>query len=70
MIYSPDIQKICGLCRMSREAGGDEVYCIKKRRTVPKSNAACAKFSYDILKRKVKRGKRLRTDFDPEDFAL
>ena len=70
MIYSQDINKVCALCRMAHKRGGEEMYCEIKKQTVPSDGAGCKKFSYDILKRTVKRAKKLRTDLNPEDFAL
>ena len=70
MIYSQDITKICAVCREAHKRGGEELYCEIKKQTVPSDGEACKKFSYDILKRPVRRAKRIKTDFNPEDFAL
>lgn len=70
MIYSQEINKICALCQKARIESDEEIFCTKKGRKFPSNNEACKKFSYDILKRPVKRMRRLRTNFKKEDFAL
>ena len=70
MIYSEDIERRCGLCRYSRPGNDDECYCEKKKKSLPQSREACKKFSYDILKKTVRRRKKIRQAFDAEDFSL
>lgn len=55
---------------MAHKYSDDEMYCDIKREPVPLGGAACDKFIYDILKRRVRRMKKLNTDFNPEDFSL
>ena len=69
MIYSRDITKICAVCVNAHNRDGG-LYCDVKKQTVTGDGAACKKFSYDILKRTVRRARRLKTDFEPEDFTL
>lgn len=71
MIYSDNINKICALCKMSCKSGEEDVlFCRLKNKAVSANKEACKKFSYDILKRHVRRIKKLKTDFNPEDFTL
>lgn len=71
MIYSEDINKVCGLCKRARRTGSDDkMHCEVKRQDVELSGEACPKFRYDILKRRVRRRKKLKSDFNPEDFQL
>lgn len=69
MIYSNETEKKCAVCVFA-EIRGEDIYCAKKKQTLSAVDNACAKFSYDILKRRVRRAKRLKTDFNPEDFTL
>ena len=69
MIYSSETEKKCAVCVFA-EINGDDAYCTKKKQTRPVTDDACDKFSYDILKRHVRRAKKLKTDFNPEDFKL
>lgn len=71
MIYSEDINKVCALCEHSETIDGNEdiLLCnINKKNTA--ITDSCAKFKYDIFKKPVRRKRRLKTDFDPEDFVL
>ena len=70
MIYSDEINKICAVCVMAHETDGGEILCTKKNKTFPAGTEACKKFRYDILKKKVKRMRRLKTDYKKEDFTL
>lgn len=71
MIYSEDINKICGVCKRAHKTGSeDEMHCEVKRKSVPSGGEACAKFQYDIMKRHVRRRKKLKSDFNPEDFQI
>ncbi len=70
MIYSPDINKICAVCQMAHKHNENEMYCDIKEEAVPINGKACKKFKYDIVKRPVRRMRRLKTDFDKEDFTL
>lgn len=70
MIYSTEINKICALCQKARRENDEEMFCTKKNKTVPTSGEACKKFSYDILKRPVRRMRRLKTNFKKEDFTI
>ncbi len=70
MIYSDDINKICGLCVFASPIDGDSenIMCEKKRKKRAFNNK-CRKFQYDILKRQVRRKKKLKT-YNPSDFEL
>ena len=70
MIYSDDINKVCAVCVMAREGENGEMLCTLKSKTFPASTEACKKFRYDILKKKVRRMRRLKTDYKKEDFPL
>lgn len=69
MIYSKEIDKKCAVC-VHAEIRGEDIYCAKKKQAVPLTEDACDRFSYDILKRHVRRAKKLKTNFNPEDFTL
>ncbi len=69
MIYSRDIAKVCAVC-VNAHKGDGGMYCEVKKQTVPEVGEACKKFSYDILKRTVRRARRIKTDFNPEDFTF
>ena len=76
MIYSENIEKRCGLCRFSKPetpadtAAADSCFCEKKKKSIPQSGEVCKKFSYDILKKPVRRKKRFSSGFNAEDFSL
>lgn len=70
MIYSPNINKICAVCKSARKINDDEMYCEIKKQAVSITDTACEKFKYDILKRQVRRMRKLKTDFSIEDFSL
>ena len=70
MIYSDEINKICAVCVMATESGDGEILCTKKNKTFPATTTGCRKFRYDILKKRVKRMRRLKTDYKKEDFTL
>ena len=76
MIYSENIEKRCGLCRFSKPenpespTAEDICFCEKKKKSMPQSCEACKKFSYDILKKPVRRKRRLSAGFKAEDFSL
>lgn len=70
MIYSKNINRVCALCQKARKYSEEEMFCEVKGKAVPINRTACKKFSYDILKRNVKRMRRLKTDFSKEDFIL
>ncbi len=71
MIYSKDIERVCGLCvYASIEENGDECECMRTKKRLPKSTEACKRFSYDIQKRVVRRPKKLNTEFSAEDFTI
>lgn len=70
MIYSQEINKICAVCAKARKHSNDEMYCEIKKQPVPMNGEACKKFSYDIMKRNVRRMRKLKTDFKAEDFSL
>ncbi len=71
MIYSEDINKVCALCEFSQALEGDEdnLLCTKHKKNTAITDS-CAKFKYDIFKKPVRRKRRLKTDFNPEDFVL
>lgn len=71
MIYSEDINKVCGLCKRAHRMGSeDEMHCEIKRQNVSALGEACPKFQYDIMKRRVRRRKKLKSYFNPEDFQI
>ncbi len=72
MIYSEDINKVCALCVYAnlQDNDADEVYCTRLKKNTAATKGDCKKFKYDIFKRPVRRKRRLRTDFDAEDFKL
>lgn len=70
MIYSREINRICAVCQMAHKHSDEEMYCEQKKQAVPINGAACEKFRYDILKKNVRRMKRLKTNYNPEDFSL
>ena len=70
MIYSDEINKICALCRKARSENDTEIFCERKNKFFSQNNEACKKFEYDILKKKVKRMRALKTNFKKEDFTL
>lgn len=72
MIYSDEINKVCALCANADFIEGNEesMHCRLKDANVDKSTADCGKFVYDIFKKQVRRKRRIKTDFTPEDFEL
>lgn len=72
MIYSENINKICGLCVKAKPIKGMDTHmqCTKRNECVPISNEACAKFEYDIFKRNTRRRKKSAAKFNAEDFKL
>lgn len=69
MIYSDEINKVCAVCQNANKQD-DTLVCKIKKQTVAPNGEACKKFKYDILKRPVRRMRKLKTDFDPKDFAI
>lgn len=72
MIYSDEINKVCALCANADFIEGNEenMHCRLKDINVDKTAADCGKFVYDIFKKPVRRKRRIKTDFTPEDFSL
>lgn len=70
MIYSDEINRVCGLCSHARLLDGDDVYCEKKRRNYTVSREACRKFKYDIFKRSAKRRRRKLKTYSSSEFEL
>ena len=70
MIYSQNINKVCAVCQMAHKKSEDEMYCDIKKQAVSVTDTACDKFKYDILKRHVRLMRKLKTNFNPEDFSL
>ena len=72
MIYSDDINKICGLCQKAQSVKGSEthMHCDLKNEYVPINREACEGFAYDIFKRPTRRRKKSTGKFKPEDFML
>lgn len=70
MLYSDEINKICGLCIFASEIDGEreKMQCSKKRKSV-NFDYHCRKFQYDIFKKQVRRKKKLKT-YNPSDFEL
>ena len=65
MIYSQNINKVCAVCQMAHKKSEDEMYCDIKKQAVSVTDTAC-----DNLKRHVRRMRKLKTNFNPEDFSL
>ncbi len=70
MIYSENIEKRCGLCRYARPEDEDSCFCERINKSLPQSEQACKKFSYDILKKPVRRRPRRSSGLKAEDFRL
>lgn len=71
MIYSEDINRVCGLCAHAVPTDDEEfTYCEKKRKNRPVTNSACRKFQYDILKRAARRKPKKLKTYSPADFEL
>lgn len=72
MIYSEDINKVCGLCVYAQAITNceNEMHCTLYKKNMPINNGECKKFKYDIFKKPVRRKRRLRTDFSSDDFSL
>ncbi|MBQ3125259.1 MAG: hypothetical protein IJC09_07570 [Clostridia bacterium] len=72
MIYSDDINKVCGLCVYAQklEDSEDEMFCTLFKKNTATSQGDCKKFKYDIFKKTVRRKRRLKTEFTAEDFEI
>lgn len=70
MIYSTEINKVCGLCQAAKVQSETEIFCPVSGRILPSNEDGCKKFKYDILKKKVRRMRPLKTDYKKEDFTL
>lgn len=73
MIYSEDINKVCGLCVFAKsdtETDGKELLCTLFNKNKEVTESCCKKFKYDIFKKTVHRKRRLKTDFSADDFKL
>lgn len=72
MIYSEEINKICGLCEYAEaiEDDTDCMRCVKKNIGVALTNASCRKFKYDIMKRTARRRKKKLKSYSAADFEL
>lgn len=73
MIYSSEINKVCAVCRYAQntqENNEEQIYCSLYKKNEDRSRQSCRKFVYDIFKKQVRRKRRLKTDFSPEDFTL
>ncbi len=71
MIYSDEINRVCGLCEHASPTGEEGImHCVKKRKDVEVSREACRKFQYDILKRTARRAKKQLKSYSPSDFEL
>ena len=72
MIYSEDINKICALCVHSKslDENDHEVFCTRLNKNTAATKGDCKKFKYDVFKKTVHRKRRLKTNFDAEDFKL
>ncbi len=72
-MYSPNIEKVCGLCVNAKNEKGTNEYvsCSIHGGYMRKSRDACDKFRYDIFKKKVCRHKSpIHKSFDPNLFKL
>ena len=70
MIYSDNINRVCGLCCHAEKRTDDEMFCDLHKKTVPLSAPDCGRFEYDIFKKPVHRKRRLKTAFSADDFSL
>ena len=70
MIYSQNIINVFAVCQMAHKKLEVVLYCDIKKQAVSVTDTACDKFKYDILKRHVRRMRKLKTNFNPEDFSL
>lgn len=72
MIYSEDINKICALCVHAEAVDGKEntMFCRLRKKEFDASSPDCGKFEYDIFKKTVRRKKRLKTNYNADDFKL
>ena len=70
MIYSENINKVCGLCVRAEKRTDDEMRCLLRQKTVGITEPGCGKFEYDIFKKKVHKKRRLKTNFTENDFTL
>ena len=71
MIYSDEINRVCGLCEYAQVTDmEDEIYCEKKRKKLTVSTEACRKFKYDIFKRSSHRRRRKLKTYSQADFEL
>lgn len=70
MIYSNEINKVCGLCQNAQVQSDTEIFCPRYGKVFPTNEEGCKKFKYDILKKKVRRMRRLKTNYNKEDFTL
>lgn len=71
MIYSEDINRVCGLCAHAVPTDDEELtYCEKKRKNRAVTCSACRKFQYDILKRVARRKPKKLKTYSPADFEL
>ncbi|MBR0089021.1 MAG: hypothetical protein IJP94_04170 [Clostridia bacterium] len=46
------------------------MFCSRYGKTIPVNEEGCKKFKYDILKKKVRRMRPLKTNYNKEDFTL
>lgn len=72
MIYSEDINKVCALCLHAEPIKDKEntMYCRLRKKEFDGSTPDCGKFEYDIFKKTVHRKKRLKTNYNADDFKL
>ncbi len=70
MMYSPDIEQKCALCRYSKKIDGVDRELVCEKFGVVASSYVCKKFKYDIFKKKVKRRKPIDTNYSPDDFSI
>ena len=71
MIYSPDINRICALCKMSERITGttEHLHCTRSGDIMP-PDGSCGFFDYDIFKKPTHRKRRLKNKFRSDDFKL
>jgi len=71
MIYSPDINRICALCKMSEPMKGtaEHLRCTRSGGIMP-PEGSCEHFDYDIFKKPTHRKRRLKNKFKADDFKL
>ena len=69
-MYSSDIEHVCSYCFFSEKAKGltEHIYCNKRKEYRRCSADVCEEYSYDIMKRPVRRRPAFKTK--TYDFSI